>query len=309
MKNIEVMNSFTTKNLPNLDTAVLAALELFSQTKLPKMSFPYKKPLVVGSGNAAATGKILFTNAQASFATESTYEPKLKHCDGVVLLSASGSKHAPIITKCAKKHKKHVTLITNTGNSQAHKFLDHKHKYDEYVLPKNREPYTYNTSTYLGMILAKTHENPGDILNYIQKNTATLKYPNFKQYKKYYLLIPEEFSEIIRLFQIKFVELFGRNIARDIETFEQTKHATTVVPAKNELFISFGKQNKIYGPKKDRFHVPLPKNTDYASIMAIGYYLIGQIQKAQPPWFKQNIENYMRSASKTFGHKMSPIVE
>ncbi|MCA9485300.1 MAG: SIS domain-containing protein [Nanoarchaeota archaeon] len=302
MKNIEVMNSFTTKNLPNLDTAVLAALELFSQTKLPKLSTSYKKPLVVGSGNAAATGKIIFQDKEATFSTESNYESKLSRCDGVVLISASGSKHAPIIAQKAHSKNKKVTLITNTQNSPASKFSD-----KIIILPKNREPYTYNTSTYLGMILAHTQENPTKILNHIQKNTAKLKFPNFKKYKGYYLLIPEEFSEIIRLLQIKFIELFGRNIARDIETFEQTKHATTVVPAKDELFISFGKKNKTYG--KNRFHIPLPKNSDYATMMSIGYYIIGQIQKSQPHWFKQNIETYTKQASKIFKHKINPIVE
>jgi len=43
--------------------------------------------------------------------------------------------------------------------------------------------------------------------------------------------------------------------------------------------------------------------------MAIGYYIIGKIQRANPPYFKNNIEQYMKKASKTFGHKLNPIVE
>ena len=58
--NIELMQSFTLKNIPFLDTCVLAALDLFAQEDVPQIKIPYKRPLVVGSGNAAATGKIIF---------------------------------------------------------------------------------------------------------------------------------------------------------------------------------------------------------------------------------------------------------
>ena len=108
------------------------------------------------------------------------------------------------------------------------------------------------------------------------------------------------------MLNIKFTELFGRRIARDVETIEYMKHATTVVPA-NELFISFGVQNKNYG--KNRFYVPLPKNANYGAMMAISYYIIGKIQKAKPPWFKQNIDAYTKRASKIFGQVIKPVVE
>ena len=77
-KNIEVMQKFTVKNIPNLDVCVLAALELFAKQKIPKITIPYKRPMVVGSGNAAATGRIIFENEDAVFADESTYLNKLK---------------------------------------------------------------------------------------------------------------------------------------------------------------------------------------------------------------------------------------
>jgi hypothetical protein len=303
--NIEIMQSFTLKNIPNLDICVLAALELFSQESIPKMNIPYKRPLVVGSGNAAASGKIIFEKKDAIFADESTVDSKLKNIkaiDGIVLLSASGAKHAPIIAKKSKKAGKKVTLVTNTANSEASKFSD-----KTYVFPKNREPYTYNTSTYMGMILGQTKEDPQKILRFIKEKISKVKLPNFKKYKGYYLMIPEEFEGVIRLLNVKFVELFGRRISREIETFEYVKHATTVVPTDNELFISFGQKNTTWG--KNRLHIPLPKNSGYVTMMAIGYYVVGQIQKAHPPWFKQNIDSYMKKASKIFGKKMSPIVE
>ncbi len=303
MNNIKLMREFTLKNIPDLDTCVLAALELFSAVQIPKIKTPYKKPLVVGSGNAAATGRIIFQKKDAIFADESTFKEKLqniKSIDGVVLISASGSKHAPIIAKESKKRKKEVTLITNTKNSEASKYAD-----KTYVFPKNREPYTYNTSTYMGMILGYTKEDPKKIIRFIQNKIDAIKIPKST---KYYLIIPEEFQGIIRLLNVKFIELFGRNIARDIETFEYIPHATTVVPS-GEFFISFGKKPNKKLISQNHVHVPLPKNADYAAMMAIGYYIVGKIQASHPAWFKRNIVSYMKKASSVFKKKMNPIVE
>ncbi len=307
--NLEVMNTFSEKSIPDLDLSVLAALELFSEVKIPKMKISYKFPLIVGSGNAIATGRIIFADKFAVFADESTFKDKLKsikQIDGVVLLSASGSKHAPIIAKNSKNYKKHVTLITNTKDSEAQKYAD-----KTYLFPKNREPYTYNTSTYMGMILGQTKENPKKIFQFIKNRVDKVKIPDFSKIKKYYLIVPEEFEGIIRLLNVKFIELFGRNISRDVETFEYIPHATTVVPSK-ELFISFGHNvEKKIKPliTKNTLNIPLPKNADYAAMMAIGYYVIGKIQKQHPAWFKRNIVDYMKKASKVFGKKMTAIVE
>ena len=312
MENYEIMQSFSLKNIPDLDVCVLGALELFNKEKIPNIDVPYKRPMVVGSGNAEATGKIIFNDKDAVFASESNFEGKLKNIkniDGVVIVSSSGGKHAPIIAKCVKKYNKHVTLITTKDDSETNKYLDHKHKYDEYVFPKQREPYTYNTSTYMGMILGRTKEDPDEIYEFIRKKVDRVRMPNFEKYDKYYLIIPTEFSTgIIRMFNVKFIELFGRKIARDVETSEYVKHATTVVPSK-ELFISFGDKNDKWGDKKNRLHIPLSENVDYGGMMAIGYYVIGKIQKSHPEWFKENIVRYTKEASKVFGSEIKAIVE
>lgn len=310
-KNIQILNTFTLNNIPDLDVAVLGALELFQKKPPPLLKLDvYKRPLVVGSGNAEATGRIIFQRFDAIFASESNFEDKLKaikEIDGVVLVSASGEKHAPIIAKVAKKYSKHVTLITNTRNSSAGKELDRKHTYDEYIFPKNREPYTYNTSTYLGMILGYTGEDPAKIYQYIKQSIDTIKLPDLSKFDKFFLIVPSKFSAILRMLQVKFIELFGRMIARDVETFEYLKHATTVVPS-NELFISFGQPNSIWGEKENRLSIPLPDWADYGAMMAIGYYVVAQIQKQHPPYFKENIAQYTKEASKIFKSTITPIV-
>lgn len=303
-----VMQNFTLKNIPNLDICVLGALELFMDERLPKIKIMYKHPLIVGSGNAEATGKIMFGEKDAIFSSESNFEEKLKKIktiDGVVLISASGAKHSPMICRVSKKYKRRVTLITNTKDSLAEKELDLKED-KIFIFPKQREPYTYNTSTYMGMILEKTKESPKKIYDYIKNKISKLELPDFRKYDKYYLIVPKEFSEIIRMLEFKFIELFGRKVARDIETIEEVKHATTLVPS-NELFISFGVKNKNYG--KNKLYIPLPKNADYGTMMAISYFMIGRIQAEKEPYFKKNISRYVKEASKIFKQKINPIVE
>jgi len=287
--------------LPDLDSVVINALKLFSKSKIPKIKIPFKRPLVVGSGNAAITGQIIFSDKDAVFADESSYKRKLKKTkvDGAVLISASGGKHAPIIAKVLKKMKLKTILITNNENALAKPFVD-----KSYVFPKNTEPYTYNASTYLGMILGKSKENPKKILNQIGK---VKPFRNLKKYDSYYIIVPENLVLIREMFLTKFDELFGSKVSGRVFTEEETKHAKTVVPSKKELFVCLGCKNKVFG--ENRVDIPLSKNVGYGEIMAVGYYIIGKIQKANPPYFKKNILKYTKKASKIFGQKIEPIVK
>lgn len=308
-KHIDMLTAFTLDTLPDLDVAVLGALELFQKEKLPVLDLGvYKRPLVVGSGNAEATGRILFEDSDAVFASESNYEQKLgavPAIDSVVVISASGGKHAPSIAKRAQESGKQVALITNNPHAEAAEFVEPERIF---VFPKNREPYTYNTSTYMGMILGQTREDAGSIRKFIAQRVDTLTMPDFSRYDKYFLIVPPRFSGIIRMLEVKFIELFGRRIARDVETSEYMKHAVTVVPS-DELFISFGDENTAWGEPQNRLHVLLPEDAGYAAMMAIGYYVIAQIQKQHPPYFKEHIAAYAEKASEAFGSVIRPIVE
>jgi hypothetical protein len=280
------------KRLINLDKCAINALELFSKTKIPKVKVNFKNPLVVGSGNAAAIGKILFHGV---YANESTYLGKLKteKIDGCILISASGGKHSHVIAKEMKKRKIKTILLTNNPKGKATKFAN-----KTYIFPKNIEPYTYNTSTYLGMILAKTGENPKKILDFLKK----IKVPELGKYNSYYFIVPEKFDLIREFFETKFDELFGPMIQGEAFTFEQTKHAKTVVKSDKELFISLGVDNEIFGG--NRLNYELPKWVDFGLIFCLGYYLIGKIQETNEPWFKENIERYVKEASEIFGEKI-----
>ncbi|MAG15686.1 hypothetical protein CMO88_01350 [Candidatus Woesearchaeota archaeon] len=290
--------------LIDLDECVIYALDLFIQKGLPKLSLGnYKRPLVVGSGNAAVTGRIILKDSDAVFADEGTYKEKLKtvkEIDGAILISASGGKHAPIIAKELKKKGIEVRLLTNNKDAAARKHAD-----KTFVFPKNIEPYTYNTSTYMSMIMAKTKENPKKILEHIKKSVDAVIPKNLRKYDAYFIILPTEFDNIREMLATKFDELFGPKISGRVFTPEQTKHAKTVVPAEREFFLSIGYDNKDFGKK--RLNISLPKWAGPATVMAISYYFIGHIQKQNPPYFKKNIFAYTKNASRIFKQEIKPL--
>lgn len=291
------------KKIIDLDECVENALDLFTKEKLPRINIPYKRPLVVGSGNAAVTGRIIFGDKDAVFADESTYEEKLKAAkvDGAVLISASGGKHAPILAKALRKKRISTTLLTNNKDALAIPHVD-----KSYVFPNNPEPYTYNTSTYLSMIFGKTKEDPKKVRSFIKKSIKN-KIPGFSSYTAFLIIIPNELDSVREMFTTKFDELFGGKINGRVFTEDQIKHAKTLVETKKECFIGLGVNNKEWGLV--RYNFPLPKGVKYAAAVAIGYWIIGQIQKQKPPYFKRGVEAYTKKVSKMFNQDIEPIAK
>lgn len=307
MKSIDIMRTFDENNLPLLITATLASLELFIEEGLPEVKFKeFKRPLVVGSGNAIVTAKILYQDKDAIYADENSYEEALKkEIDGVIVFSASGGKHAPIIAQAAKDNGFETQLVTCTPNSQAEKVVG---KENTIITKKNREPYTYNTSTYMGWILAKTREDPQEILDFIENEVKPFVQRDFVKFNGFLIVTPNHLSGVNQLFIVKFIELFGRKIARDVKSFEEIKHAITVVPSETELCIQFGEGEVDF--VGEVLKIPIPNNAGPATLMAIGYYVIGHIQEQNPQYFKENIRNYIERNSKgSFGKALSVIVE
>lgn len=309
-ENTEILKTFTTNTLPDLDTVVLGALELLEKVELPQIDLTqFKRPLVVGSGNAAVTGKLLFDNVDAVFADESSYLAKLANIpsiDGAFLISASGGKHAIEIGNTLAERTISFELLTNNENAPARELLPSA---SVHVFPKNREPYTYNTSTYLGMILSKTHEDPQEISSFILNTIMPIVPHNLASYDAFYIMVPDAFTEVREMFKTKFDELFGPKLMARVFTFEQTKHAKTVIQGNRELFVSFGVENTTFGNPEHRLTLPLPQNANYGAMMTIGYYFIGQIQKQFPPYYKDRILAYTQETSAAFGSTILPIVE
>lgn len=306
MKYLEQTKIFTENNLIWLDECVLAALELFQTVEIKKWDFSkFKKPLIAGSGNAIVTAEIIFSWINAVFCDETNFDIQIKKdIDGVIILSASWEKHAPIFAEKSQKLWFETFLITCSKDSSAEKIV---WKNNTIITPKNREPYTYNTSTYMGWVLANTWENPEQIQQYItQIIDPILEEKDFSKFNAYLLVTPDKFAWVNQLFRVKFIELFGRKIARDVFSYEHMKHAITVVPDDKELAISFWEGE--FDFENTKLNIPLPKNCDLATIMAIWYYVIWKIQQSYPNYFQKNIWSYIDRANESWFSKGLKVI-
>ena len=280
----------TKYKIKSLDEIVLAALDFFSKNEAPRLEVSqFKFPLVVGSGNAYQTGKIIFGNRSAIYATESDFKAVLKQYDKLIkdktiteaiIISASGEKDSVWELELAKKSGLKTTLLTCSPESSAAKIANQTTNYRK--LP---EPYTYNTSTYLGMILSATGEKTEMIKKFLKK----LKVPKrFKQYQSYAFILPDKFANLAPMLDTKRHELFGPKVSLRAFSFGEARHAKFVVRDKKELVISFGK-NLYFGEPEARWEINLPDSADFGTLMAVTYFLTGLIQKSKPDYFKKNI--------------------
>lgn len=298
------------ENIMSLDQNVLLALDFFTKNKPPTLDIKkFKKPFVVGSGNAYNTGLILFSQSAAIFADESDFKEKIAAYEeeignglvrDAVVISASGGKDSVWEIELAKKYGLNTTLLTTKAQSDAAKIADEVKVYKSIA-----EPYTYNTSTYMGMILSATGENPARIKEYIE----SLNFPaNFDNYKTYSFVVPDKFKNICPMLDIKDGELFGPHST--IRAFPQghARHAKFVIRSKDELVMSLGQKNEFFGDPEGRMDIELAENIDFAGIMAATYYVVGRIQASKHPYFKENIGNYVSDyGPKAYGPTTKPF--
>ncbi len=281
--------------IENLDKVVLDTLDFFIKNPPPVLDISsFNLPFVVGSGNAYNTGLIIFSGKAAVFADESNFKQvipayeqaiKSKLITQAVVISASGGKDSVWEIELAKQYGLHTTLLTTKAESPAAKIADTIHVYKSIA-----EPYTYNTSTYMGMILSATHENPSKIKEYIE----SLSLPdNFANYDAYSFVLPDKFMPICPMLDIKKSELFGPKLSLRAFSQGHARHAKFVVRDSKELIISVGQKNEFFGTTESRWDIFPSGDVDFAGIMAITYYIVGKIQASKPAYFKENVGNYV----------------
>jgi hypothetical protein len=278
----------------NLDENVIRALDFFAENKPPKLDLEkYSLPFVVGSGNAYNAGTILFADKAAVFADESNFKSIIESYQAVIksglisqaiIISASGEKDSVWEVELAKKYGLKTTLLTCNANSAAAKVADEVLAYR-----KIAEPYTYNVSTYLGMILSATQEDPEQI----KKTINRLQLPtDFANHNGYAFILPDRFLNVCPMLEVKKSEMFGSHLSLRAFSQGHARHAKFVVPSDKELIISFDEENKYFGDPAHRWDIKLPADSNFGMMMSVVYYIAGKIQVAKPPYFKENIENY-----------------
>jgi len=283
--------------IQNLNNIVNEALVFFGKNYPNKLNLKnINFPLVVGSGNAYNTGVILFAGRPALFANESNLKEIIKNytelfkkkiIKDAIIISASGAKDSVWEIKTAKKLKLKTLLLTCEENSPSAKIAD-----EVIIYRKIAEPYSYNVSTYLGMILSKSGENPKKIIDFI-KNIQPKK--NFKKYNSFAFVVPDKYSIICRIINAKADEIFGPNITVRAFSIGRARHAKFINRSKKELVITIGEDNQYFGDPDSRLNIGLPKFTGPALMFCLVYALLGKIQELKPPYFRKNIKKYCES--------------
>lgn len=291
-------------NLPNLDETVIAALNFFSKNKPPRLNLKqFSFPLVVGSGNAFNTAQIIFSGTPAIITNESNFKKTLsayknliknKTIKHAIIISASGEKDSIWETKLAKKFGLKTILLTCSPESTAAKQSN-----NVIVYKKLPEPYTYNVSTYLGIILSASDEEARGIKDLISKLKLS---KDLKKYSSYSFILPDEFAAVAPMLEIKRNELFGPYVSLRAFSFGEARHAKFINNSDKELVISFG-ENKYFGLKANRLEIKMPKSTKSGLVMALAYYLIGKIQASKPAYFKKNIATFCKNGPLAYESK------
>ncbi|MCX6798246.1 MAG: hypothetical protein NTX66_03495 [Candidatus Falkowbacteria bacterium] len=282
-----------TKNIANLNTIVLAGLDFFIKNKVTRLNFKNKSLcFVVGSVNAYNTGRMLFHKQAALFADEGNFLEILKTYKSLIasqsvkeaiIISASGEKDSIWEIKAAKAAGLKTTLLTCNPDSSGAKLAD-----KNFFFKKISEPYSYNFSTYLGMILSATQENPIAIKKFLGR----IKMPrNFKNYSFFTFILPDKFKPIVDMLNVKDDELFGPYSSLRAYSEGNARHAKFICESNKELVVSFGK-NPYFGLAKNRWKISLPKEADFGLVLSLAYYLSGLIQASKPSYFKNGLANY-----------------
>jgi fructoselysine-6-P-deglycase FrlB-like protein len=282
-----------TKKINNLNQTVIETLNFFLKNPAKKISFHKSKlSLAVGSVNAKNTAKMLLANQATIYADESnlksilkTHQPLIKQkiIDQAVIISASGEKDAVWEIKALKKLGLKTTLLTCNPEASTIKLADNFH-----IFPKISEPYSYNFSTYLSMLLSFYQENPSQIKKFLEN----LKIPkNFKSFKYFSFILDDKYRAIAEMIKVKDDEMFAAKSSLRAFSFGQARHAKFIYQNKNEMVISFGK-NQYFGHPKNRWEIDLSKNHNYAFTLSLAYYLVGLIQEQKPDYFKRSLKDY-----------------
>lgn len=295
MKYLE--KNFNENSLPSLKEVVIWALELFSEKKPDKIKFKnFKKRAIIWSWNAILAWKILFKDWENFFATENDYKNilNINWIDWITILSASWWKHSSIMAKFFQDKWYEIELITCTENSKTSWIIWNENCI---ITSKNPEPYTYNTSTYLWWILWATWENPEKILEFLNELEEWLKDFDFTQFKWFLFALPSEFWLASWMIDTKFIELFWREISRDIKTFEELKHACSVVVSKDELLIKFWTEKTLNNSEVyfnwEELEILIPEDFWYAWILFLWYFISWKIQEQMPDYFRESIWKYV----------------
>ena len=300
----KIKQIMTNIKLPDLSVSVTSGLDFFIKNKPRRFRLPRTFRFVVGSAGAYNMSRMVFADQLAIFANEvnfskilKIYRPLIKNrtIKEAAIISASGEKDSIWQIREAKRAGLKTILLTCTPKSTGTRLAGRS-----LLFNKNPEPYSYNFSTYLGMILATTGEKPENIKKFLKTIRIAKK---LKKYDCFTFILPDNFQPIADAINVKDDEIFGPYSKLRAYSEGEARHAKFICKSTRELVISFGK-NKFFGLPKNRLDIRLPKSTNYGTVLSAAYYIVGLIQAMGPDYFKKDLPDYCQNTGpRPYGQK------
>ncbi len=275
----------------SLRESAVRAARFLETVELPSLPHIPSCALAVGSGNAAATARVLFPTAL--HATESSYTQLLPHVKTVLVVSASGAKHAPLIVRTAREAGKRVLLVTTRQDAPAAAFASRVIR-----TPALDEPYSYNVSTYAGMLALLREDHAWRSVPRYAKRLDAFTLP--VRPRMITIVVPDAAFWMIPFLLTKGDELFAARLPLRVFTLSELMHAKTIIPHPREVFLLLGVKSPFFLKDRLVLRVPFP-SASHAVHLLMAYAVIGRIQEIMPDWFGRHIAAYTARLHQIFG--------
>jgi hypothetical protein len=289
--------------IPPLSYYVRRALDFIGENRGFKLNLPEsRRTLVVGSGNAYWTGRLIYRLSDRKFSHAEEVQA-IHHIDSehedlgdVTIVSATGSRQVVDVAKYAMDKGLKVNSITCNPNSELKAALGER--INEILIPSISEPPTINTASYGMMLYGITGEGPKPITDFLQEINAPSQ--GYATYDSFSTILPDSMLELGRMASWKMHEIFGRSRGTLGTNATQLIHGGAVRDSDRELFIGIGVGGKVFDrirrvppPEEKRHIVSLPAGFGPLGYFMTTYHIIGMIQEQlNDRGFGRGLETY-----------------
>ncbi len=156
-------------------------------------------------------------------------------------------------------------------------------------------------STYFSILYSFFKPN----LDELESKLENLNLPELENFDKFFFILPDEVKEAKEMIQIKWMELFGRELGFSAQNTSAFYHGATVIKT-DELFLNFSDlkpDQSLLGKNVWQTNSP---PSDPAEAMALLYYTLGKIQQKHNGLlnkFEMSIKEYKNMVFKYFHTK------
>lgn len=234
--------------------------------------------LYCGSGNAGKVAEIFALLTGGSFASSGNYKKfKERYYDNIFIISASGGRDALPMSQ----HFKSATLITNTQDSPASKFVN-----NVIVLPALEEPATYNVSTYAAMMQAMLQHTEKE-LEQMKESILKTEIIPIDNYSTIIFIGEDLYGPIAQMCATKVNEIFSHKRGIGGHKSEHFHGGYFFYNQANEKIIPLNTDIEVEHLKLDKTPI---KGISPLEVYLKTYYILGECQKEED--FKQLQESY-----------------